>query len=143
MLRENVLNIFTDGSSFQSPRSGGIGIRFVLVDSDGDEQIHDIQSLGYKNATNNQMELKACIMALEEAVRLHLTSGRTKIIVYTDSLYVVDNYKKAMFDWSTTRWHRRSGAPVLNADLWKDLIKAIRKTRLRVDFEWIKGHSKN
>ncbi len=108
---ENALNAFTDGSSLGSPRSGGIGIRLVLIDEDGEEVIQDLEFLGYKDATNNQMELKACILALEEAVRLHLTGTVSKVIIYTDSLYVADNYTRAMFDWPKTKWHTRSGRP--------------------------------
>jgi len=114
-----------------------------LIGENGEEQIQDVQSPGYKNATNNQMELKACILALNEAIRLQLTAGVSKIIIYSDSQYLVDNYKKAMFDWPKTTWHRRSGSPVLNADLWKELIRTMKKARMRVEFKWVKGHSKN
>lgn len=85
VFRENVLYIYTDGSSLQSPRRGGIGIRFINVDANGEEQVQDVQSPGYKGATNNQMELKACVMAIEEAMRLQLTKGVTRIIIRTDS----------------------------------------------------------
>jgi hypothetical protein len=30
-----------------------------------------------------------------------------------------------------------------NATLWKDLVRAIKKSPRRVDFEWVKGHSKD
>jgi ribonuclease HI len=89
------------------------------------------------------MELKAIVVALEEAKRLHLINGISRIIVRTDSAYVVDNYRKAMFEWSSNRWLRRSGAPVLNADLWKQLLKAMKNTGTRVDIEWVKAHSKD
>jgi len=140
---EDALNIYTDGSSFQTPRVGGIGIRFVQIDSSGNEQIQDFQFSGYKNATNNQMELHACIISLKEALRLQLTFDVSRIVIYTDSLYLVDNYKKAMFEWPKTKWFTRSGRPVLNADLWKELIKCMKSVRIRTDFIWVKGHSKN
>jgi len=140
---ENALNIFTDGSSLQSPRTGGFGIRFIKIDSFGNEQIQEPQFPGYKNATNNQMELYACVMALREALRLQLIIGVSKIVIYTDSRYIVDNYKKAMFEWPKTKWYTRSGRPVLNADLWKDLIRCMKKVRMKTEFIWVKGHSKN
>jgi ribonuclease HI len=37
MLAENSLHIYTDGSSLPSPRRGGIGIRFLFIDSEGRE----------------------------------------------------------------------------------------------------------
>ena len=36
-LDEGVLTIFVDGSMRESPRRGGIGIRFVWIDEDGNE----------------------------------------------------------------------------------------------------------
>ncbi|MEK6256367.1 MAG: ribonuclease HI [Chloroflexota bacterium] len=143
MIIEDALNIFTDGSSLQSPRAGGIGIRYITIDSSGDELIQDIQSPGYKNATNNQMELQACIFALSEAVRLKMLLGLNRVVVYSDSQYLVENYKKAMFRWPKKQWCLESGRPVLNADLWKQLVKNIKKTGVIVDFKWVKGHSKN
>lgn len=143
VFRQNVLYIYTDGSSLKTPRRGGIGIRLIYVDSQGEEQVHDIHSPGYKNATNNEMELKACVLGLEEAISQGLTFGKTRIIIRTDSLYVADNYKKAMFEWSKKRWFRRSGAPVANAEIWKQLLKAMNNAGIRVDIEWVRGHSKD
>jgi ribonuclease HI len=89
------------------------------------------------------MELMACALALEEACQLQLHQGRTRIIVRTDSMYIAENYHKAMFQWPSNKWLRRSGAPVLNADLWKRLTKAMQKVGIRVDYEWVRGHSKD
>lgn len=140
---ENALNIFTDGSSLSSPRTGGIGVRFVIIDSSGQEQIQDFDFIGYKNATNNQMELHACIVALKEAMKLDLPPTVRKVVIQTDSRYVVDNYKKAMFQWPNTRWCTYSGRPVLNADLWKDLVKCFQKIGMFVEIKWVKGHSRS
>jgi len=116
---ENALNIYTDGSSLSHPRLGGIGIRFVTYDSRGEEVSEDVEVPGYKNATNNQMELYACVAALKEALRYKDLSLFDSIAIHSDSRYVVDNYRKAMFEWPKTKWTTRGGPPVLNADLWK------------------------
>ncbi len=141
--QEDALNIFTDGSSLGSPRRGGIGVRFVIIDSSAEEQVQDFEFPGYKNATNNEMELHACIVALQKAIKLHLPSHLTKVIIQSDSLYVVDNYTKAMFEWPKTRWLYRSGRPVLNAPLWKKLVRCMQKIRMPVQITWVKGHSKS
>ena len=109
-LDENALNIYTDGSSFQTPRRGGVGVRFVLVDDQGEEQTIDWSPPGFRSATNNQMELKACTLALQEAKKRDLARGLSRIVIHTDSTYVRDNYRKAMFEWPMRRWHRRTGA---------------------------------
>ena len=143
MLAENALHIYTDGSSLPSPRRGGIGIRFLLIDSEGREEIIDSRHAGYQGATNNQMELQACIEALEEARERGLMTSVSKVVVHADSQYVVENWKQAVFVWPTRRWTTKTGTPVLNADLWKRLVRAIKNAGRRVDFEWVQGHSKD
>ena len=106
--------------------------------------IEDVEVSGYMNATNNQMELHACVAALKEALRYKELASFDGIAIYTDSRYVVDNYRKAMFEWPKTKWRTRDGPPVLNAGLWKDLIKQMKLCYpLRVNFFWVKGHSKD
>lgn len=143
MLAENALHIYTDGSSLPSPRRGGIGIRFLVIDSEGREEVIDSSHAGYAGATNNQMELQACIEALEEASDRGLANSIGKIVVHTDSQYVVGNANQAKFTWPKQRWTTRQGTPVLNADLWKRLVRAIRNAGRRVEFEWVQGHSKD
>lgn len=140
---ETAINIYTDGSSYAKPRAGGMGIRFITVDENGHEVIHDEQPYGYQGATNQQMELMACVEALR------FLRGRTcpvelanfsKIIINTDSRYVVDNLGSAKFEWPNTRWLTRDKTPVANAQLWKDLVKEVRNAPMRVDVRWVKGH---
>lgn len=140
VLVEGALNIYTDGSSYSSPRVGGVGIIFVLVDATGNEVVDESAIQGYKGATNNQMELQAAILALREAKDRDLAGHMRRIVIHTDSMYICDNYKRAMFEWPKTRWAKRGGAPVLNADLWKDLVKAIKASGCVVEFRWVKGH---
>lgn len=138
------LKIYTDGSSYPTPRRGGIGIRFVGVNDAGDEVVDDVEIPGFKGATNNKMELYACVAALREALEFRDLSLVSGFEIYTDSLYVADNYKSAMFEWPRNRWRNRDDRPILNAELWKDLVKLIRKSApRRVDIHWIKGHTKD
>jgi len=143
MTVENAINIYTDGSSFSRPRVGGIGIRLVLVDSFGQEEVQDVQLPGYAGATNNQMELHACIEGIKEAMRHPAFNKFSRIAIHSDSLYVVDNHKMALFSWSQNKWRNRYGKPVDNADLWKKLLRIIRTSRKRVDFHWVQGHAKD
>ena len=143
MIVENAINIYTDGSSFLRPRVGGIGIRLVLVDSLGQEKVEDVQLPGYAGATDNQMELHACIEGIKEAMRHPAFNKFSRIAIHSDSLYVVDNHKIALFSWSQNKWRNRDGKPVDNADLWKKLLRIIRTSRKRVDFHWVQGHAKD
>lgn len=143
-LDENALNIYTDGSEKQRPRRGGYAFRIVTVDGDGHEQIDDNCPSGAYNVTNQQMELKACVEALKyvngkwSPFDLSDFSG---IVIYTDSKYVHDNLSLAKYEWPRTHWTRRGGAPILNDKLWRDLVRMIKKSPIRVDIKRVKGKS--
>lgn len=145
MSERKTLTIYADGS-VASNNNGGIGIRIISIESNGDEAIYDTHLAGYPNANSGQMEIIACIAALEEAVRLQFALSVTKILILTDSKYVYDNYKAAMFEWSTNQWHRKTGRPIQDAHLWKKLVKQIKKLakdHIYIEIKWIKGHEKN
>jgi len=143
MIIEGALNIYADGSSYSGPRKGGIGIRFVTINDKGYEDVRDIEPPGHKGATNNQMELYACVEALKEAQKMYDLGYFSKIIINSDSKYVVDNYRNALFNWSGNGWRNYQGRPVENAVIWKDLLKLVKKVNKRVEFKWVKGHSKD
>lgn len=148
MIDETALNIFTDGSSYSSPRKGGVGVLFVIVNASGEEEIvNQFDYPGYKQATNNEMELEACIISLNEALTRNIFDGFKKICINTDSRYVSDNYKRAMFVWPKSGWKNpTSGRPILHVEQWKRLLKLLKlahNQRIRVDINWIKGHSKD
>lgn len=145
-LDETALNIYTDGSCYSSPRAGGLGYLFVTVDHDGDPVVHEECPPGWKAATNNQMELQACIEALELALGRHSpvdVSMFDHIVIRTDSQYVVTNFPKAKFEWPKTAWRNRAGAPVANTHQWRELMRLVKKARIRVDIRWVKGHRKD
>ncbi len=135
------LSIYTDGSSAPNPRNGGVGMRIIFPD----DEIKDFSPYGYKGATNNMMELQAPILALKEIIKLSDLKGAESIVVYTDSQYVVSNYRTAMFTWSKMKWLKGNGEPVTNTEQWKELLRLMRRIgqtfRVRVDFEKVKGHS--
>lgn len=141
---DNALVIYTDGSCLPRPRRGGYGIRFIFPSKlNLPESKIDYPSISYTNATNNSMELLAVISALEYFDSLEVKHDIQRIIIYTDSKYVSNNYKTAMYTWQKTKWFLRNGAPVANAELWKRFIKILSRLRKRIDIEWVKGHSKD
>jgi ribonuclease HI len=138
------LNIYTDGSSYPKPRKGGVGMLFVFLSDNGVDEIEiEKDLLGYRGATNNQMELQAVVLALKEVPSISYSLRVQRIVILTDSRYVVDNFSRAVYDWSRTKWHKRDGAPVANAVQWKELLKTVKEVDMRVDFKWVKGHAKN
>ncbi len=134
------LHIYTDGSSYSHPRRGGFGMLFIFPE-EANRGPEEICPYGYQKATNNQMELKACCIALLESMKFE--RKWQNIVIHTDSQYVVDNYQRAIYQWSKNKWEKNSGAPVLNMELWKELIKNIDKVGVKVEIAWIEGHSKD
>jgi ribonuclease HI len=141
-LDDDALSIYTDGSKYEHPRRGGIGFRFVWTDDAGKEATHDSDLPGYREATNNQMEIKAAIEALRETVarRSPVELSRfKKVVIYSDSDYLVSGHRSALFSWPREAWMTASGKPVENAELWKELLQVAHNTGKRVDFKWIPG----
>jgi len=145
IIDEDALNIFTDGSSFPNrQRDAGVGVHFVWVNELGDEEIEDYAPPGWQSATIDEMEIQACIVAISEANRIFSDMKRFKrILIFSDSSYVVDNYFKAMRIWPQKKWLKSNNMPVANIDLWKKLRKLINKCAIQVDVEWVKAHKRN
>lgn len=142
-LDENAINIFTDGSQLAGPRTGGVGWQYVVVDEAGNEERHDENVAGFRGANNQQMELQAPIEALELLRRewSPVNPDRFgKIVIWSDSDYLVSNIKFAQGYWRSNGWMKQDGNPVLNVEQWKRLLKEIERSGKRVEFKWIKGH---
>lgn len=142
-LRKNCLYIYTDGSSYQKPRKGGMGIRYVFLDDHEMEHRIDLDVSGYEGGTNNQMELKAVINGLSGLKNHDIPIKYNYVEVRTDSRYVVDNKNIAIHKWSKQKWLNQHGRPIENASLWKELIKVLISAKCRVEIKWVKGHSKD
>jgi ribonuclease HI len=138
-LDENALIIYVDGSCLPKPRRGGIGFKFIFP-SKCNKKDRNFCPVGYNGATNNQMELQACILAIKEARRfLKEKKCFDKIIIYSDSQYVVDNYISMMYR-SLKGWKTEDGAPIVNKPLWKDLVSNLRNASISIEIKKIKGH---
>jgi ribonuclease HI len=97
MVYETALNIYTDGSSLPAPRRGGIGILLITVNAEGHEVVEPVDAQGYAGATNNEMELLACITGLHHAADHPRIDEFELVVIFTDSLYVKENVPRALF----------------------------------------------
>lgn len=142
---DNALIIYSDGSCLAKPRRGGYAYRFVVIDSEGREVFQDFSFPGFLGATNNEMELTACVAALQHATSRHAPIPRDwyeKIVIYSDSTYVVDGIYQADAVWPTNGWVTRDREPVLSRDLWNDLVREKQRAG-RVEFRHVEGHKSN
>lgn len=122
------INIFTDGACSGNPGPGGFA---AIVQYDDYEQ--EITG-GETNTTNNRMELIAVIEALNSL------KESFKITLYTDSQYIVNAINKGWLEsWISKNWKKSDGKPVLNIDLWQELVELLKIHK--VTFKWVKGHN--
>ena len=121
------LTIYTDGGCRPNPGPGGWGA-VILRPGKPPEEISGSE----EEATNNRMELRAAIEALnslQEAAEIEL---------YTDSEYLRKGVSEWMGSWKRRGWRTASGSAVKNEDLWKLLDEAV--GRHRINWHWVKGH---
>jgi ribonuclease HI len=120
--------IHTDGACKGNPGPGAYGA--VLVCGRHRKEISE----GYRLTTNNRMELRAAIAALE------LLSEPCEIDLHSDSKYLVQAINsKWIAGWIRRDWRTSDNSPVKNKDLWLLLTAAMAPHRIH--WHWVKGHA--
>ena len=128
MAEKKLVYIYSDGACSGNPGPGGYG---VILRCDGKEKE---LSGGAPDTTNNRMELSGVIAGLE-ALKFPC-----KVILQTDSRYVVDGIEKGWVkSWQRNNWIKSDKKPALNKDLWERLLELLELHE--VSFVWIKGHA--
>ena len=124
---EGAVDIYTDGACSGNPGPGGWGA--LLVFGDLEREING----GEAETTNNRMELRAAIEALN-ALKRPMT-----VRIHTDSTYVRDGITRWINGWKKNGWRTAGKKPVKNVDLWQHLEAAIH--RHRIEWFWVRGHA--
>ncbi|MCH7636247.1 MAG: ribonuclease HI [Proteobacteria bacterium] len=123
------IEIYTDGACRGNPGPGGWGV--LLISGKHRKTLHG----GAPETTNNRMELTAAIEALNTLER------PCRVILHTDSRYVMDGINDWMPNWKKRGWKTAARKPVKNQDLWQALDDAV--GRHDIDWRWVKGHTGN
>lgn len=126
-----MIEIYGDGSAIGNPGPGGWGA-VLLVSKEGKEKT--IEELGgfETHTTNNRMELTATIEALKQV------RDALPVTIKTDSQYVINGATKWVFGWEKNGWQTSQKTPVINKDLWQELVAVMRKHK--VTWEHVRGH---
>ena len=126
-MAEPVVEIYSDGACRGNPGPGGWGavLRYNLKEKElwGGEAA----------TTNNRMELMAAIRALEALKR------RSRVKLYTDSLYVMKGISQWIHDWKRRGWRTADKKPVKNEDLWRRLEELA--AQHDIEWHWVRGHA--
>ncbi|MDJ0712167.1 MAG: ribonuclease HI [Woeseiaceae bacterium] len=123
------IEIYTDGACRGNPGPGGWGV--LLIAGHHRKTMHG----GDPETTNNRMELTAAIEALNVLRR------PSKVMLHTDSKYVMDGITEWMSNWKQRGWKTANRKPVKNKDLWIALDEATE--RHDIEWIWVKGHDGN
>ena len=122
------ITIYTDGACKGNPGPGGYGV--VLIYREIEKQM----SRGYKNTTNNRMELLAAITALEALNESCL------VTLYSDSQYLINGLTKGWAKkWKANNWIKSDKKKALNTDLWDRMLNLDEKHQIA--YVWVKGHN--
>lgn len=126
-MSDDIVEIYSDGSCLGNPGPGGWG---VLLRWRGIERE---LSGGELDTTNNRMELRAAIEALNALKK------PSQVVLTTDSRYVIQGINEWMAGWVARGWKTASKQPVKNQDLWQALHSAIQPHD--ITWQWVKGHA--
>ena len=123
---------YTDGACSGNPGPGGWG---VLLQAFSDSKVVKERELsnGERLTTNNKMELRAAIAALE------ILDRTSEITIITDSKYVMNGIQTWLAGWKKNNWKTASKKPVKNEELWKRLDLLCEQHE--VNWKWVKGHA--
>ena len=122
-----IVEIFCDGACSGNPGPGGYG---AILRYGGHEK--EIRG-GARETTNNRMELSAAIEALR------LLTRPCAVTVTTDSQYLVKGITEWISGWRRNGWRNSKKEPVLNRDLWEQLLAVTEKHS--VQWIWVRGHA--
>ena len=84
--------------------------------------------------TNNRMALSGAVAALQLLAR---KGARLRVLIVSDSQYLVRGMREWVPGWAARGWKRKEG-PIENLELWKALLAS---SRLHdVQWTWVRGH---
>lgn len=126
------VTLYSDGASRGNPGPGGYGTILQYTDRAG--VLHEKEiSEGFRETTNNRMELMGVIAGLEALLK------PCSVDVWSDSQYVIKAFNDHWIDgWKKRGWKKADGKHVLNEELWKRLLLAAEPHE--ITWHWVKGH---
>lgn len=105
------------------------------------EVFESILAVKHSKVTNNETELLAVQTVIRKALEIE---GLTRVLIKTDSKYIVSSFNEYISNWKKNNWRRSNGETVSHLEIWQD-IDSLRTTltekEITLELEWVKGHS--
>jgi len=134
--QDGFTEVYTDGACPNNGKGGaraGVGVWWGP-----DHPLNYSRRATGEKQTNNVAEIQAGIVAIRQAV----AAGRTKLIIHTDSQFLISCVTQWLQGWKRKGWVTASGQPVKNKDDLMVLDKLIQENKdLQIRWNHVKGHS--
>ncbi|RUS72540.1 hypothetical protein EGW08_019693 [Elysia chlorotica] len=124
--------VYTDGACFFNGKHGqvaGIGVFWATDDTDNASEVLP------GTPSNHRAEIHAAI----RAVQIAKTKEVKKLILYTDSQYLINGITKWIGGWKKRDWKTSAGEPVKN----KEDFEALDKEISEISIKWVYAKGKN
>ena len=133
-------HVYTDGSTRNNGAADAIGAwAYAIYDNDNQTVLWH-KSSATQGTTNNREELKAMIAAIEQL--LTVSGDFFEATIYSDSAYIINCANQKWYGkWMNNGWKTSKKEPVLNQELWEELIPYFDDPRFT--FQKVKGHANN
>ncbi|KAL7646142.1 UNVERIFIED_CONTAM: hypothetical protein RMT77_003043 [Armadillidium vulgare] len=128
---DGFLVVYTDGACGFNGKHGakaGCGVYF------GEDHPMNVSEPVKGRATNNTAEIQAATYALE----LTKSAGFDKVIINTDSQFMINCASSWMQNWKKNNWKKKDGSEVINKEDLIELDKA--SEDLLVKWNFVKAH---
>ena len=120
------------GNGREGDNPGGAG-GLIEARANGGIQRRDVY-LSSPATTNNRMALAGATEALE---LLAAKGARLRVLIVSDSEYLVKGMREWAPSWERRGWTRKGG-PIENLEMWQALVAAARLHDAQ--FTWVRGH---
>lgn len=126
-----MIEMYSDGACSGNPGPGGYGLAIfkdgILIDT--------YNEYFNENTTNNRMELKAMILALQ----LGNQYEDDDVILYCDSSYCINSATNWIYNWATNGWINSKKQTVENVDLMRELYSLLGFNKVKI--QKVSGHT--
>lgn len=127
-------HVFTDGACKGNPGAGGWG---MIILTEQEDRVIFAECDRENPTTNNRMELKAILAALNYAE----SHPNDEFIVYSDSAYAVNSCNSWMRNWAANGWLTSKKQPVENLELMQAIYRLLSKDFFNAEVRKCNGHS--
>merc|ERR1719186_1516865 len=132
---EGFTEVYTDGACPDNGRDNaraGVGVWFGHG-----HKLNVARPVVRSKQTNNAAEIQAASVAIQQAV----DNGVNKLVINTDSQFLIKCVTEWMSNWKKNGWMTKSKQPVKTREDLEELDEAMNSGKIQVKWNHVKGHA--